>query len=253
MPLWGMNTFFGNLQTFRILWIRSRYGSGKTLLATRLAYELHSQGIVRYICANYPSPWFDRFEDVVVKDGRADVCLILDEGGSFIQSKYKAQKYIQFMRKLNIILIFSSVLPPASIVSYFRVKRIMNLGVAGIPLWVFRSRIHDGEEIQYETFFFWRPSEVYGAYDTRAFVAGDEGAEDYILKWTAQGALQTGSNIAAVTAASSSFFVDDTEQTGRNEQLDLVEGMRGVSDAIEEKQEQDTDLMALLKSSRRKK
>lgn len=252
MPLYGMNTFFGNLQTFRIVWIRSRYGSGKTLLAVRLAYELHSRGIVRYICGNVPSPWFDKFEDVQIVDGRADVCLVLDEGGAFMQSKYKALKYIQFMRKLNVILIIPSVLAPSSVVTFFRVKRIMNLEVAGIPLWVYQSRLADGEDIQSETFFFWKPSEVYGAYDTGAFAVDDAGAEDWLIKWSVRAASQRGYNIAPAAVGATKFFLD-ADETERDEQLDMVAELRGVSEAIEEKQEQDTNLMALLKNTRRKK
>lgn len=252
MPLYGMNTFFGNLQTFRILWIRSRYGSGKTLLAARLAYELHSRGIVRYICANFPSPWFDKFEDVQIVDGRADVCLILDEGGAFMQSKYKALKYIQFMRKLNVILILPSVLAPSSVVAFFRCKRIMNLEVAGIPLWVFQARLADGEDIQNETFYFWRPAEVYGAYDTGAFVVDDAGAEDWLIKWSVRAAKERGYSITPAQVGATKFFID-ADETLRDERLDLVETLRGVSEAVEEKQEQDGNLMALLKNTRRKK
>lgn len=253
MPLFGMQTFFGNVQTFRILWIRSRYGSGKTLLATRLAYELHERGIVRYICANYPSPWFDKFEDVQIVDGRADVCLILDEGGAFMQSKYKALKYIQFMRKLNVILILPSVLAPSSVVSFFRVKRVANLEVFGLPAWVFTSRLADGEEILKETFVFWKPAEVYGAYDTGAFVVDDAGAEDWLIKWSVRAAAQRGYSISPARMGATKFIVADDEETGRDVEFDLVETMRGVSEAIEEKQEQDSNLMALLKHTRRNK
>lgn len=252
MPLIGSNVFFGNLQTYRVLWIRSRFGSGKTLLAMRLAYELHSKGIVRYICGNFPSPWFDRFEDVELVNGRADVCLILDEGGSFMQSKYKAQKYVQFMRKLNIILIMPSFLPPSSFVSFFRVKRLMNLQVFGLPAWVYQSRLTDGEEIFKDNFIFWNPAEVYGSYDTGAYVVDDAGAEDWLIKWSVQGAAQRGYEIDPVKIGYSRFTVSEDE-TARDVELDLVENLRGVSDELELYQEQSANVMALLKDKRGKK
>lgn len=253
MSLWGMSVFFGNIQTFRICHIRSRYGSGKTAFATRLGYELHERGIVRYICGNYPSPWFTPFDEVEIVNGRADVCMILDEGGSFIQSKYKALKYIQFMRKLNIILLVPSVLAPSSVLTAFKVKRTMNLAVAGIPVWVFSSRLADGEEIQYETFYWLNPSEIYGAYDTGAFVVDDAGAEDWLIKWSVQAAAQRGYKINPVQIGSARFVDTDESETARDVGFDLVETMRGVSDALEEKQEQDDNLLALLKHTRGKK
>lgn len=251
MPLLAMSVFFGNIQTFRICHIRSRYGSGKTALATRLGYELHERGIVRYICGNYPSPWFTPFNEVEVRDGQADVCLILDEGGSFMQSKFKALKYIQFMRKLNVILLLPSVLAPSSVVSFFKVKRVMNLGIAGIPCWVYSSRLMDGEEIQYETFYWWNPQEIFGSYDTGAFVVDDAGAEDWLNKWTLQAAAQRGYNLTASQVGSSKFVDTDESEAAGDVGVDMVETMRGLSDTIEEKQDQDANLLALLKSTRK--
>lgn len=253
MPLYNMHTFFGNLQTYRILWIRSRYGSGKTALAMRLAYELQLRGIVRYICSNLASPWVDEWESVQLVDGRADVALVLDEGGTFMRSKLKAEKYIQFMRKLNVILILPSFMPPSSAVSFFRVKRTMNLGVFGLPVWCYKSRLTDGEDIFYDNFYWVNPSEIYGSYDTGAYVVDDAGAEDWLIKWSIQGAAQRGYTLTPQKLGYHKFVVNDDDETDGDGESDLVAAMRGVAESLTENQDALSDTMAILVNEGRKK
>lgn len=247
MPLIMADTFIQNLRTFRVCWLKSRTGSGKTALAFRLAYALYEIGAVRYICSNCESVWCDDPGDVVLQNGQADVCLIMDEGGMFMESKHKAQKYLAFMRRLNIILLIPSVMMPATVVRFLTVKRTMNWGVAGIPLWMYQARLHDGEDVSRESFGWWRPEEIFGIYSTNGFPINDAGLSDWLFKWTKEAAALKGVELDAPLYAggASSFVVDNGESA-------IVEELRGVVAAVEESSAANADLISLLGRRRNK-
>jgi len=250
MPLYNSANFLGYVKTYRTLWIRSRYGSGKTALAFRIAHELKQSGAVRYIVSNVKSPWADNPADVALVNGRADVVLIMDEGGMFMSEISKARRYLSYLRKLNVILIIPSVQPPSSIVRYLQIKRTWNLGIIGLPLWVYKMRLMDGDEMSLENVFWWRPSEIFGLYDTEGYPSDDNGIEDYILEWTGKAAASFGYEVNRLPGFYGGFKIDDSPD---GEQVGLVESLRGVAETIEESSAQQSDAVSLLLNKRGKR
>lgn len=253
MPLYFANSLLGNLQTYRLLHISSRFGSGKTALAFCLANYLKEIGAVRYICSNVYSPWVDKLEDVQLDDyGNVDACLIMDEAGMFMQSKWKAQRYMAYMRKYNVICIMPSAIPPAAIVSFMKVRRIFNGDVFGLPLWVYKMRLIDGDEATKETFYWWNPSEIFGLYDTAGFPSDDAQIEDYLEKWAKESARIRGYALNTLPGRVAAWR-DDEPQAARDAQLGLVEELRGVAEALEENTAQSDNVISVLRDKNQKR
>jgi hypothetical protein len=139
MSLVNAATFIGYCSTFRVVHIGGRYGGGKTSLAWRLAYELVDKGLARYVISNVKSVWSDDPAKITLRQGvYVDAVVILDEGGIFLKTGYDADKFLAFLRKLNITLLIPSVLPPATKARFLSVQRVWNAGVLGLPLWWYR-------------------------------------------------------------------------------------------------------------------
>lgn len=192
MPLLNAGGFVDTLKTSRLLTFKGRTGGGKTSLAYYLAYLLHEQKFVRYIFSNVESVWNDDPEDMVMVDRRIDAAFILDEGGLFLENRKDFKQYSAFMRKLNIVLLIPSVWEPMTGIKFLTVQRLITLDVVGLPVWVYQWRLSHGD-IREKGIFFWRrPSEVWGIYDTAGFPTDDDGISDYISKWTEEAKRQAG-------------------------------------------------------------
>lgn len=202
MPFWGGNTFLGYLKTFRVCWIRGRYGGGKTALAFRAAHHLAESGAVRYIVSNCASPWCDDPKDVKLVDGRADVCLILDEAGMFMDNGVEAKQYMAYMRKLNVILLLPSVLQPANLATFLSVERKYNLEVGAIPAWVYGMYLTYGHQKEKEQFIWWRPREIFGCYDTAGYPSEADEIKEWLVKWTKQSAAYAGYDLKRLPSGS---------------------------------------------------
>lgn len=256
MAFWLADNFMQNVRLFRTLWIRSRTGSGKTALAFRVAHELQNTGSIRYILSNCRSPWVDNIDSVELREGQfVDAALIMDEAGLFMYDLNRSRKYLSFMRKMNIVLIMPTVQAPSILCQGFQVKRLMNLGVIGLPLWVFRSRIRDSEEVMYETFGWWNPDEIFGTYDTEGFPSDDAGIEDALLRWSKLAARNTGYELKNLPGHSS-FVVNEPSaivSPPQRDESELVEALRGASDSIQAAEAAQSDTLSLLQNAWRKK
>lgn len=246
LMLYGVNTFLAAVQTYRYCWLRSRPGSGKTALAFRLAYELVSSGRFRYILSNCRSVWADGPESVVLREGQyVDAVLILDEGGMFLDYGHKAKRWLAYLRKMNLVVLLPSVMKPAIVMRSFSVKRIINWEIIGVPVWTYRYRLSDAEDISRDFFHWVNPAEIYGVYDTQGFPSDGAGLEDWLLRWT---------KAAAAVAGYESFHHPTIEPNGglAGGQTELMESLRGVAAAIEESSQQDADLVSIFQNARRK-
>lgn len=230
MPLIQANTFLGYLKTFRVCWIRGRYGGGKTALAFRAAYELHRSGAVRYIISNCASPWCDNPKDVELVDGRADVCMILDEAGMFMESGIEAKQYMAYMRKLNVILILPSVLQPANLATFFSVERKYNLEVGAIPAWVYGMYLTYGHQKEQEQFIWWKPREIFGCYDTAGYPSEADEIKSWLVKWTKQSAKYAGYDLKRLPGGAAGGF-RIVEDTPTPEVLPLDGGATGLDES----------------------
>lgn len=183
--LLGGNVVVGMLQTFRVAWIAGRYGGGKTALAYRLAYELLDSGFVRYLLSNCRSVWSDTPADVVLRDGRyLDTVVVLDEGGLFLRTSRDADDFLAFLRKLNVVLIVPSVKPPAPAIRMLSIQRLVNLQALGLPAWIYEASVEYGRQRDRVRFVWWRPSEIYGIYDTSDVPVDDCGIGDFLFEQT---------------------------------------------------------------------
>lgn len=167
MPLINAQNFLGLVRSYRVCWFGGRYGGGKTALAVRTAYELLNGGHADYLLSNLSCVWADSPEDVVVRDPHyLDTVLLMDEAGLFLKSAQDADSMLAFMRKYNTYLLLPSVRRPARTVTDLQVWRTMNLEVIGIPCWVYQYFLKNAGIKQEERFYWWRPSEIFGVYDT---------------------------------------------------------------------------------------
>jgi hypothetical protein len=184
MPLFNASALIGYLRTFRVLWVGGRYGGGKTALAYRLAHELLSIGASRYIISNVRSVWNDKMSSVRIRrvEGRffVDTVLILDEAGLFLRTSSDADAYLSFLRKINVILILASVTPPATRVRFLTCNRAFNLNSFGLPAWVYSYNLSYMSVAERDYFTWWRPSEIFGIYDTAGAPSDDAGIHSWL-------------------------------------------------------------------------
>lgn len=169
---------------FRIVWIQGSYGGGKTLLAYQLAHELYKTGRYRYVLANSNSVWTDNPEKVVLRDNSfVDAIVILDEGGLFMRMSRDAEKFMIGLRKLNITILCPSVQPPSTRVKFLQMQRVFNFQVLGLPLWLYQFRLNLGAEREKSHFGIYKPSEIFGIYDTLDYPVDDLYLSDWFEYW----------------------------------------------------------------------
>lgn len=265
MPLVNAAGVLGLMKTFRVVHVAGRFGGGKTAVAFRLAYELYQQGFVRHIVSNVQSVWGDDPASIVLRDGiAADTAVILDEGGMFLDYGYDAKQWLAYLRKLNIVLIIPSVIPPAHKLKFMQVKRVFNAETVGLPMWVYRVDLTDGVTKEKDFFYWLRPSEIYGIYDTQGFPSDDAGLSEYVKRWTAQAAAHLGYETKKIAVGSSVLVgFDQAEEVpglGANEGGSAVdagdsvlEQIRRVASAIEESTSRQAETVSILTEGHKKR
>lgn len=189
MPLHFHHSTMHLIETRRTVWIEGNFGSYKTSLAFRLAYELLKSGKARYLLTNVKSVWADDPTSIVPrKDEKGiprflDAVIIMDEGGLFISDSQAAREFTSFMRKINVFLIIPSFEEPASRLTKLRIARTHNLGAFGLPVLVYRTELRSsGTRRQHEYFYWRRPSEIFGIYDTEDMPTDDHLISDFLLE-----------------------------------------------------------------------
>jgi hypothetical protein len=231
MPLHSFNAVLHYIKMYRVAHIDGRYGGGKTSFAFRCAYELLTRGGYRYLFSNVASVWNDNPDEIVMRDGRyVDAVVVLDEGGLFLKTGRDVEKFLVFLRKLNITLLLPSVQRPASALCRLQVQRMSNLNVLGLPLWSYVGRLSSGDQNERSNFYWRNPKEIYGIYDTLGVPTDDtlvylaDGSdaksimaagslEGYMNEWVKQLAQSTGyKNTAARNSGGG--FVDEFASTG---------------------------------------
>jgi hypothetical protein len=182
----GGDEFLAMIPGYRALWIKGRYGGGKTLLAFAIAMNMCDTQGYRHIVSNVPSVITDPPEDVVAvteihESGEIkttlDVVFVLDEAGLYMRFADQADKYLEVLRKLNIILLAPSVLPVSMRLRAFICWRDMDLRVFGIDAMIFKYRIEGSPE---QWFVLWNVSKYFGIYSTVAAPEGDAGLSKFI-------------------------------------------------------------------------
>jgi len=164
---------------YRVVHLAGRFGSGKTAFAYRMAYELLEHHGFRYLLSNCADVWSDDPADVVPRPDAhgdptyLDTVVILDEAGIVFEGASHARQFVAFMRKFNVCLLLPSVEAPPARVKFLQVMRKFNFDALGLPLWWYEARLSTGlDRVRYQ-FGWWRPSEIFGVYDTADFPADD--------------------------------------------------------------------------------
>jgi hypothetical protein len=178
---WNLAIVINTLRNFRVVWLKGRYGGGKTLLSFALAMEMLEMGWFRYLLSNVPSPLSDSFSDVAPYQNRLDCILIYDEAGLYVKNTSQLDEVIAFCRKMNIALIMPSVIPPPLRGRFFSISRAMNFEVFGFPLWLYRCDLNYGGEVDHYYFGLFNPSQYYGLYSTEAYTCDDAGIGKFVL------------------------------------------------------------------------
>lgn len=255
MGLIAAEATLGYLRTYRIVHIGGRYGGGKTALAQKLAADLLESGFCRYLVSNVRSVWQDEPADVVLRDGLyADAVVVLDEGGLFLKSSFDAEKFLAFLRKLNIVLIIPSVLPPSSRVRMLSIQRTMNLQSVGLPLWLYTTTLWYGHVKENTRFGWWMPSEIYGVYDTLGFPSDDAGLGEWVEKWTNKAAKSHGYKEKRGSFSFTGLGSDTSDTSSAADgQLQIVEGLGRVVAALDETAGDFNQAVSLLGQQRSKR
>jgi len=234
------------IANYRVCWLAGRYGGGKTALAFRLAYEFMRGGDYRYLLTNVKSAWSDDPATCTLRDGKyLDAVIILDEAGEFMASRSDARKWLVYLRKLNVILLMPSVLPPSSDVRFLSIRRLWNGQSLGLPYWMYRVRLESGdisEKLLLNWFF---PSEIYGIYDTDGYPSDADEILEHIKTYIAQAAKTLGYE---ATASRQQYAGRRTVfSTGDDEQISkLAEDLAGEADNLREVSKQAERSLSLL-------
>lgn len=184
MPFFQGAPLIQMLNAFRVCWVMGRYGGGKTSNSLLLAHELYQTGKYRYILGNFNSVWTDNPETVELREGRyVDAIVILDEGGLFMRLNRDADAFMLGLRKLNITILVPSVLPPAQRVKFLQIQRTMDFGIFGLPFWLYEYRLSLGSEKEKSYYGYYKPSEIYGIYDTFDYPMDDAYLSDWLEYW----------------------------------------------------------------------
>jgi len=177
----GGSTFLDMLKVYRILWLRGRYGGGKTSGAVIIAARMLAEGVVDQVVSNVPITFSQVATAPLVKS-----CIVMDESWLYIESRSDVKDYAAFVRKFKHYMLLPSVFPIHNRLSFFYVTRIANLYVFGLPVWWYRWTLSVKDIKETGTFGIYQPTAVFGHYPDE-FVPGDDGGIADVLKATSVG------------------------------------------------------------------
>lgn len=190
MPFIGADVFLHNLHSFRTVRVDGRYGSGKTLLSVAIAkyfnekfgYHIKSNvpvyldGVVKDLpicnCEKCMATYKDMLASGELLFPQNHTLVIYDEAWLTFRTGVSAKKmndYLAFIRKVDLIMIMPSVLGLARDAAQLYVERVGNLGVLGLPIWIYQWGV-TGKTVKDSggKFVLWRPASYFGTYSTYA-------------------------------------------------------------------------------------
>jgi len=193
MPLHFADSLLFNCVNFRVIHLWGRYGSGKTALAHYLAIQLMLRFKFRYILSNVMSVIRDDPAEVFLANGKTvDAVLLLDEAGVFMKSASDTEEWLAALRKLNIVILCPSFLPPSRTAKMITTQRVFDGTIIGLPVWWFKVHVDMGVLNEKANFYWRNPSEIYGIYDTEGYPSDADELLNYVHTWLAQAQINTG-------------------------------------------------------------
>lgn len=149
-------------KSYRIIYIRGRFGGGKTSIAVRLYAELAKSDNYRLI-SNTNCIWRDRTEDVTLgDDNMLHSVVILDEGGLYFEDEALLKKFMAYCAKMDIIVLIPSFWPPANKAQVVTVQPLFSVGT--LPIKVYQWTVRIGSWKESGKFLWVNPEEIYGVY-----------------------------------------------------------------------------------------
>lgn len=173
----GHSTFWGMLTNFRVVWIRGRYGGGKTALAMMLGAKLLADGYCERVVSNIKCSFGSPASEL-----HKPSAIILDEAWMYVETRQDVHEYAGFVRHLSHYLLLPSVFSVHSRLSMFTVQRVFNAYSLGLPLWLYRWNLRDKDVKENGYFGVWRPSVIFNHYPARNVAGDDAGISDEISK-----------------------------------------------------------------------
>jgi len=214
--------FMGIISSYRMCWIGGRFGGHKTSLAYMIARNYLEKGY--RLITNNRSVWADNMEKINFNErGQLQVVVLLDEGGLYFKNSRQIQTVASYARKMDMIYLFPSFYPVARVAQVLTAYAMFNLNSAGIPAYFYKWRVKLGAFQDSGTFVWWRPSEIYGIYDT--LDPGDSGTE--IVEWLIK---KTGEYRESFGRGSDG--VPDMEENEADQLSDAASAMAEAADTI---------------------
>lgn len=164
---------FELLRQYRVAWLSGRFGAGKTVNSVIMADYLASRYGYR-VYANFPLVFAD---DLPVRyDRRKRVIravLIFDEAGLEVFTKLNmlAERMLAYLRKLDVIILLPSFIPPSKRMSFLQYHPVLNFTSAGLPISVYGWRVNLANFRSSGTYIVTWPQQYYRMYDS--YVAQD--------------------------------------------------------------------------------
>lgn len=162
--------FFFLATNYRVVNIRGRYGSGKTLLSVALSYEFWRRNYIDHIFSNFPMMGQSFDWSVSTK-----FIMILDEAHVILDSrqfsKNASSDWLKDLRKRLAILILPAVI---DVDKRFRAVMVQRMFFLGNFIWLYAYKVDDGMSELSGWFGLIRPSAYFGKYSTKYVVQQDD-------------------------------------------------------------------------------
>lgn len=164
--------FIGTLLNYRAVWIRGRYGGGKTSLAMFIALEIGRRGSVSKLLANIDTALREYPPVIPVKDA----VIVMDEAVFYLETWRDVKAYAAFLRKNNLFMLMPSVYAVHKRLRPLECYRVFNAMVVGLPFWLYRYKIESPDsKPDYGYFALVRPLRIFKYFNTASNPVDDGG------------------------------------------------------------------------------
>jgi len=165
MQWFQFSEFLFMLRSYRSCYITGHYGSGKTVLAVALAYELWRQGYVDNIVTVMPCAGARLLRDVA---DLSDSAVVVDEAHNIADNRNlsgsKASDLLQNLRKRNTYILAASY---QSVDKRLRTLTVQRSLMIGNLLWAYSWVIEDRLKPIKGWFALTKPAILFGSFDTK--------------------------------------------------------------------------------------
>lgn len=212
MQIINGDIFIGYVKTYRSLWLNGRYGGGKTSFATVVAARLFAEHQADFVASNIPIKFATPAEEIVPFK---NTVIVLDEAWQYLESWKDVKSYAAWLRKRNLFLIAPSVFPIHQQLSALTCQRIFNAYVMGLPFWLYRWDLSARKVSRKGYFAIWKPSHIFGWYDTNIEPEGDGGIVNALQRAKREDAAESRSDRGEASDGAETGGRQETGQDGK--------------------------------------